>query len=91
MSHRNLMSGVYRHYKNHLYLVLGYAGDASIDGRVVVVYVGLDLDGAKSSFRMRVREEEDFFAVVDPATGLGVEPGQEGVPRFVYLGPAVNL
>jgi hypothetical protein len=85
-----LHAGVYRHYKNHLYLVLGYARDSNHEDRTVVVYIGLDLDGARSPQRMHVRTVEDFFAVVDPATGDPVTEwdGTEPCPvsRFTFVG-----
>jgi hypothetical protein len=92
---KTLNAGIYRHYKGHSYLVLGHARDANDESRTVVVYVGLDLDGAKNGYRMSVRTVEDFWAVVNPTTGEavtewdGVEP--RPVKRFVYVGPAMNL
>jgi len=71
----HLRAGIYRHYKGHLYQVLGYAGDSSIEGRTVVVYVGLELGDARPGPRMHVRETSDFFAEVN------------GRPRFEYEGP----
>ncbi len=71
-----LPAGVWRHYREgHLYEVLGYAVDANNEDRRVVVYVGLQLDGARPGPRLRVRTVEDFFADVD------------GKPRFQYVGP----
>lgn len=71
----DLTAGIWRHFKGHLYLVLGYANDANSEGRTVVVYVGLQLDGARHGERISVRTVEDFFAVVDPTTGEAAEPG----------------
>lgn len=91
---RNLRAGVYRHYKGPLYLVLGYAHDANQEGRTVVVYVGLQLDGAKSGERIAVRTAEDFFAIVDPATGVAMDDwdgtGPMPARRFTYIGPTVE-
>ncbi len=85
-----LPAGVYRHYKGHLYLVLGYAQDA-LDDRIQVVYIGLDLAGLPSPMRMRTREVGDFFACVDPATGDTLpEVDDRSVPRFRYTGPTVD-
>jgi hypothetical protein len=90
---RELHAGVYRHYKGHLYLVLGYADDANTEGRTVVVYVGLQLDGAGPGARIKVRTAEDFFAPVNPSTGAvvqwcdGVDPAP--VARFRYVGADV--
>lgn len=71
-----LQAGIYRHYKGQLYQVLGYAQDSTIDGRIVVVYVGLELAGATAGRpRMNVRSVEDFF---------GQAPN--GNPRFEFVG-----
>lgn len=81
-----LRAGVYRHYKGHHYLVLGYAHDANHEGRSVVVYVGLELDGARHGERMAVRTVEDFFALVNPKTGAPVaDDSPQAVPRFTYV------
>lgn len=72
----DLPAGVYRHWKGHAYLVLGYGMDANDETRQVVVYVGLQLDGARPGPRLRVRTVEDFFAEVEPAKR-----------RFEYVGP----
>lgn len=85
----DLQAGVYRHYKGHHYLVLGYGHDANDADREVVVYVGLELDGAKQGPRLAVRTADDFLADVDPATGESpVEWSDDLVPRFEYVGPA---
>lgn len=71
-----LPAGIYRHYKGHYYLVLGYAQDSNDESRTVVVYVGLETDGASVDRpRMNVRTVDDFFADV-PDIGK----------RFVYVG-----
>lgn len=71
-----LLAGVYRHYKGHLYLVLGLAHDANttpdfykvgteaVGMREVVVYVGLELQEAQHGARLAVRTVEDFFSLV---------------------------
>lgn len=94
-----LRAGIYRHYRGHLFLVLGYAHDSTnsvdVDGRTVVVYVGLDLAGARAGTRMQVREVDEFFDMVDPATGepVDVVSALDGsaVERFAYVGPTVDL
>lgn len=89
---RDLRAGIYRHYKGPHYLVLGYANDADVEDRVVVVYVGLQLDGAEKPIRMHVRAVEDFFAMIpmDIEVGDGsTEPGF--VERFEYIGPEMQL
>lgn len=76
-----MQAGVYRHYKGHYYLVLGFANDAdSDDGRIVVVYVGLDLDGAVKPIRMHVRTAENFHGIVDHETMTR---------RFTYVGHGI--
>jgi hypothetical protein len=75
-----LRTGVYQHWKGHHYLVLGYAHDANQAGRNVVVYVGLELDGASDGPRLAVRDVEDFFARVETENGWTM-------PRFEYVGP----
>jgi hypothetical protein len=82
-----LRAGIYRHYKDHFYLVLGYARDSNDETRTVVVYVGLDLDGAKSGERMLVRTAEEFLGFVDPSTGEAVPTG---IRRFTYHGPSMQ-
>lgn len=87
----DLRAGVYRHYKGPLYLVLGYGHDANDEGRTVVVYVGLQLDGAKQGARLAVRTVSDFFAIVDPASGEVRDypyPTPDCPRRFTYVGPA---
>ncbi len=76
-----LPAGVYRHYKDHLYLVLGYGRDSNDESRRVVVYVGLDMDGARSPERIKVRTVQDFFATVLTTDGPKA--------RFSYLGTGV--
>lgn len=86
----DLRAGVYQHYKGPLYLVLGYGHDANADGRTVVVYIGLELDGAKQGARLAVRTAEDFHAIVDPRSGEAKDfpyPSPEYPLRFRYVGP----
>lgn len=60
------MNGIWRHRKGNLYLVLGVAKDSSdeFDGksRFVVVYVGLNMEGASAGTRMFVRDLNEFLA-----------------------------
>lgn len=87
----DLRTGIYRHYKGPLYLVLGLGHDANHDGRAVVVYVGLQLDGAKTGPRLAVRDMDDFTVIVDPSTGHALPdfpfPSPEYPRRFTYRGP----
>lgn len=88
----DLRAGVYRHYKGPHYLVLGYGHDATIAARQpVVVYVGLELDNAKTGPRLAVRDVDDFHAIVDPNTGIAQDfpyPSPDYPRRFTYIGPA---
>lgn len=86
-----LAAGIYRHYKNHLYLLLGQGQDANNESRIVVVYVGLDLDGARCGYRLKVRTLEDFLAAVDPETGEPCAEPDRAVPRYTYVGPSIEL
>lgn len=90
-----LPAGVWKHYKSGLYLVFGYGHDSNYEGRVVVVYIGLQLDDAKTGPRLAVRTVEDFFSWVVPTTGEVVQPydpdglfADYAVERFRYLGPS---
>lgn len=90
----NLLAGIYRHYRGHLYLVLGFARDSNLPGRTAVVYVGLQLDDATTGHRMNIRTVKDFFAQVNPDTGAVVGARWDGrlpqpVKRFSYVGPTV--
>lgn len=89
-----LAAGVYRHYKGPLYLVLGYGHDANAEGREVVVYVGLELDEAKTGPRLAVRDAAEFLGYLHGDDGSSC-PGfglcddlRLHVRRFVYLGPS---
>lgn len=77
----DLPAGVYRHYKGHLYLVLGYAQDSTNDSdhEVYVVYVGLTTEGSASPLRTRLRKVPEFFS--------HVKVGEDLVARFRYIGP----
>lgn len=77
-----LPAGVYRHYKGHLYLVLGYAQNATNDedGKIYVVYVGLQTDGQPSPMRMRLRQVDEFWGTVRN------EALDRWDARFTYVG-----
>lgn len=91
----SLFAGIYQHYKGHPYLLLGQAHDHDNPGRIVVVYVGLSLDGAKDGFRMKVQGADIFTGYVNPETGEPIETWDgtqpEPVRRFTYLGPYMDL
>lgn len=85
----DLRPGVYEHYKGHYYQALAYAYDSNEDGRVVVVYIGLELTDAREGPRMHVRTAEDFFAIVDKKTGEVVDhpyPSPDYPRRFTFRG-----
>lgn len=95
-------NGIYQHYKSPLYLVLGLAHDANVEGREVVVYIGLELDGAHLGPRLAVRTLEDFTSWIDPSDPENdcpaPESGQEQRklwregwrPRFRRLGEELD-
>lgn len=96
----HLLAGIYRHYKGGLYQVLGLGFDANHAQRGnVVIYVPLYVRADQPGPRLAVRTARDFFAEVDPHTGLLWAEHQEfveregqqcacagPVSRFTYLG-----
>ena len=98
-----LESGVYRHYKGHPYLVLGYGEDSNQEGRWLVIYVGLDLDGARPGPRIKARTASEFLGWVhrnesgnwetcESDGDLSCPQGRlsEHRHRFCYEGPTYN-
>jgi len=84
-------AGIYKHYKGHHYLVLGLAHDANDEARIVVVYIGLELAGAKPGPRLSVRSYEDFYAWVDQETGRAApRAAPKAIRRFTYIGQSLN-
>lgn len=73
-----LRHGVYRHWRGHRYLPLGYASasDSIAAGDPVVVYVSLEADGRGLGPPMHVRSAQGFWQRV----ALDAGP----VPRFAY-------
>ena len=67
-----MKSGVYRHYKGHLYLVLGVARQTETNEELVVYVPLYDLPGAGLPLQARPRKIWD-------------EP-VDGKPRFEYVG-----
>lgn len=85
----------YRHYKGQLYLVIGIADDSNTDTlREVVVYVGLQFDGAKPGHRMKIRTVEHFMGwVEDPSFALVTFTDgttHRARLRYTYLGPVLT-
>jgi hypothetical protein len=79
--------GVYRHYKGHFYQLLHIARDSENgpnEGRLLAVYVGLELDGARPGPRVCVRPIDQF-----------TETLPDGRPRFAFVAdewdPALRL
>ena len=82
-------AGIYHHYKGHYYQTFGLAHDANDASRTAVIYIGLELDEAKTGPRLAVRTYEDFYAWVNPETGEEAVPNTPGAqPRFEYVGPS---
>lgn len=75
----DLQMGIYRHYKGPLYQVLGLAHDANAEGRVCVLYIGLELDQAHLGPRLAVRTLNEF-------RGHVMVGDNQTCPRFTYLG-----
>lgn len=91
----DVRAGIYRHYKGNLYLVQGVAQDSSIEDRLVVVYVGLELDGASLGPRTHVREIVEFHQKVcgKPTHvhyGMMNVHGACLTARFTFLGPVLT-
>ncbi|HUD06395.1 MAG TPA: DUF1653 domain-containing protein [Candidatus Saccharimonadales bacterium] len=84
-------AGVYRHYKGPHYLVLGIAHDSNYEDRIVVVYIGLELDLAKEGPRLATRTYEDFYAWVDPSNGEAISKNEPGAKkRFEFIGNSLD-
>lgn len=85
--------GVYLHYKGQLYEATHLMHDANHEGRVVVHYIGLQLEGAHDGPRHAVRTLQDWNAYVH-RDGSVCEVDSTGrcsdnlstAPRFRYLG-----
>lgn len=75
---RDILAGVYQHYKGEYYLVLGLAHHSETEEKLVV-YIPLYL---REGPRMAVRPVDMFFEEVEI----------EGVkqPRFKYLGSEIS-
>lgn len=91
-----LRAGVYRHYKGHHYLVLGYGHDANDEHRITVHYVGLELIDAHAGPRLATRTAEsddpdvDAFGDlvhIDGTKCLEWDCERKHCPRFQYVGP----
>ena len=78
---RHVYSGVYQHYKEGLYLVLGLAIHTET-GENLIVYVPLYTQEDHKGPRIQVRPVEMFFEDVEVN---GVKQ-----PRFQYLGPELT-
>lgn len=76
-------TGIWRHWKGHLYQVLFCARDATNgpgEGRTMVVYIGLTLDGTPTpGLRVRARDLAQWHETVE------VGPG-DARSRFTYVG-----
>lgn len=85
------ISGIYKHWKGPLYLVLGIAHDANEEDRTAVVYVPLELNKAHRGPRLAIRTLEDFMSDVHIWTleTCGQDENchnQAHEPRFAFVG-----
>lgn len=76
----DLPAGVYQHYKGPLYQVLGYGHDANDDNRLVVIYIGIQLQGSHTGPRLAVRTVESDLLDVDAFFDF-VHPTDQGNER----------
>lgn len=78
---KELKSGIYKHYKGGLYLILGLARHSETDEKLVA-YVPLQIKSGQTGPRITVRPYEMFFdeVIVD-----GVK-----LPRFDYVGEELS-
>lgn len=60
----DIRAGVWRHYKGPLYNVLGYSHNASDGNNPQVLYIGLELDSAKTGPRFATRDVEEWSELV---------------------------
>lgn len=77
----DLPAGVYQHYKGPLYQVLGYGHDANDDGRLVVIYIGIQLQGRHVGPHLATRtamsdllDVDAFFDFVHPVDESNERP-----------------
>lgn len=91
-------SGIYLHYKKHLYEADHLTHNASQDNRVEIHYIGLELDAAHEGPRHATRELKNFlFDFVHKDGTLCTHGPTHTLPlcsfnqpiasRFRYLGP----
>lgn len=99
----DLKAGIYQHYKGPCYQVLGYGHDSNIEGRLIVIYIGLELDERKPGPRWAVRNATEghdaFFDLMHQIDGtwevctsdkhhIDVCRLHDHKQRFTYLGPS---
>ncbi|MBI2599807.1 DUF1653 domain-containing protein [Candidatus Daviesbacteria bacterium] len=75
---KDILAGVYQHYKGGLYLVLGLARHTETNEKLVV-YIPLYTNKSHTGPRIQVRPLKMFFEKV--------ETRGKKQPRFTYLGP----
>lgn len=78
---KDIYSGVYKHFKGGLYLVLGLARHTETNEKLIV-YVPLYTLEDHPGPRLQVRPVDMFFEEVE-------HEGQK-LPRFKYLGPELT-
>ncbi len=88
------LPGIYLHYKGQLYEAMHLAHDANYEDRVVVLYIGLQLDGAHDGPRHAIRSFEDWNtwvhqdgSICETMKNETCPDGKPKAPRFRYLGP----
>ena len=101
----DLPAGIYRHYKGHQYLALGYGHDANYEHRVTVQYIPLELTGAKPGPRLATRTAISDDPAVDAWWDFVHTDGTKCIdhhgdgkcaksrstkPRFEYVGPSLT-
>jgi hypothetical protein len=93
-AYATFLPGIYLHYKRQLYEASHLAHDANYENRVVVHYIGLQLDGAHDGPRHAVRSWDDWNTYVHQDGSIcehlvnGICDENKAVtPRFRYLGP----
>lgn len=77
-SSEDVPPGLWRHYKNVLYRVIGVANDSTngnSEGRLMVIYI------SDAEHGLRVRDLNQFLEMVELPDG-------RKCPRFTYITPA---
>ena len=95
-----LPAGIYRHYKGHIYRVIGYGDDANYEDRRLVIYI-TDLESEPGlAIRSAVSDDPEVDAwwdwvhradgskcLLGPHTSNVCKDGGVIERRFTYIGP----